>query len=145
MSIIQRHYKERYYNHTIMENLSPFELQKLQEENPNKIIVIKFSAEWCVPCKKIKPLWDEWINKVPTDKIMCITIDIDESLDLFMTFKRKKIINTIPTLMAFYGSKYVNTARDEWYMPEDLVGGNERDINDFFDRCLQKIHKETII
>ena len=47
--------------------------------------------------------------------------------------------------MAFYGSTLVDTARDEWYMPEDLVGGNERDINDFFDRCLQKIQKETII
>ena len=144
MSIIQRHYKER-YNNTIMDNLSPAELQKLQIENPDKIIIIKFSAEWCAPCKKIKLLWDEWINRVPADKFLCITVDIEESLDLFMTFKKKKIINTIPTLMAFYGSKFIDTVRNEWYLPDDLVGGSIEDVNDFFGRCLQKIEKETII
>ena len=78
MSIIQRHYKERYYNHTIMENLSPFELQKLQEENPNKIIVIKFSAEWCVPCKKELPDLSLLNLKLKKHNIEVLTISIDK-------------------------------------------------------------------
>jgi thiol-disulfide isomerase/thioredoxin len=119
----------------VIENLTPKELQTLQESFPDRLIVIKFYANWCGPCKKIQPLWDDWLEKVPTT-IICVSIDIDESLDLYMLFKSKKIINSIPAMIAFYGAN--NLTREFWYMPDDVVGGNLNDVNDFFNRCISK-------
>ena len=120
---------------SVIENLTPKELQTLQNSFPERNIIIKFYANWCGPCKKIQPLWEEWLEKVPLNTI-CISIDIDESLDLYVLFKSKKIINSIPAIIAFWGGN--NLTRENWYMPDDLVGGNLNDVSDFFQRCISK-------
>ena len=32
--------------------------------NSKQLIIIKFTATWCAPCKKIKPLCDHYIQKL---------------------------------------------------------------------------------
>ena len=32
----------------------------------NELLIIKFTADWCQPCKTIKPICDEYINKSPS-------------------------------------------------------------------------------
>jgi len=44
----------------------------------NKIVIVDFYAEWCTPCKKLKPILQE-IEKENKDKISLITIDIDKN------------------------------------------------------------------
>ena len=47
--------------------------QKVLNENQNKVF-IKFSADWCGPCKTIKPIVDQWIPKFPAEKVHCPSV-----------------------------------------------------------------------
>ena len=62
------------------------QLIELINNNP-RIIVIKLGAEWCGPCKRIEPLVTDFFNKSPKDCV-CVSIDIDESMDIFAIYKR---------------------------------------------------------
>ena len=119
---------------TIITSLTPEELFNLQRSSTNMVIVVKFGAEWCGPCKKIKPLWNEWITLVPNN-IIIVDIDIDESIELYVQLKAKKMVKGVPTILAFAGD--VN--REQWYIPDDSVsGGNEGDVKNFMNRCFVK-------
>ena len=128
--------EKRIAEKSIIKGLTQAELVILQTSFPERIIVIKFSAEWCVPCKKIKPIWTKWLETVPLN-IICIEVDIDESLDLCMSFKNKKIINGIPAILAFYG----DVKRDSWFLPDDIFAPKkviEEEAKEFLGRCSQK-------
>jgi len=119
---------------SIITSLTPQELITLQGSLNNRILVIKFGAEWCGPCKKIKPLWNEWITLVPAN-IIIVDIDIDECIDLYVQLKAKKMVKGVPTILAFSG----NVRREQWYIPDDSVsGGNEGDVKNFMNRCFVK-------
>ena len=122
---------------SIIKGLTQAELILLQNSFPERIIVIKFSADWCIPCKKIKSIWKKWLDTAPTN-IICIEIDIDESLDLYVYFKNKKIVNGIPAILAFYGD---TLKRDSWFMPDDIFAPKkviEEEAEEFLGRCSQK-------
>ena len=118
----------------IITSLTSEELFTLQRSFHDRVIVVKFGAEWCGPCKKIKPMWNEWISLVPSN-IVIVDIDIDESIDLYVQLKAKKMVKGVPTILAFYG----DLKRDQWYIPDDSVsGGNEGDMKNFMNRCFIK-------
>lgn len=119
---------------SIITSLTPEELFTLQRSLRDRLIVVKFGAEWCAPCKKIKPLWNEWISIAPSN-IVIVDIDIDESIDLYVQLKAKKMVKGVPTILAFAG----DVKRDQWYIPDDSVsGGNEGDVKNFMNRCFIK-------
>jgi len=110
--------------------MTPADLMHLQTNAKNSIIIIKFGAEWCNPCKLIKPTCDEWLKSCPPN-IIYADIDIDESIELYMAFKSKKMIKGVPTILAFNTSK----AREHWYIPDDsVIGGDINAVNAFFQR-----------
>lgn len=118
----------------IITSLTSEELFTLQRSFHDRVIVVKFGAEWCGPCKKIKPMWNELISLVPSN-IVIVDIDIDESIDLYVQLKAKKMVKGVPTILAFYG----DVKRDQWYIPDDSVsGGNEGDMKNFMNRCFIK-------
>ena len=49
----------------IITDLTPTDLQQLQTHARGKIVVVKFGADWCKPCKVIKPTCDAWITAAP--------------------------------------------------------------------------------
>ena len=117
----------------IITDISINDFKTLLNNISNKIIILKFTADWCKPCKKIKSCVDEWFNKLP-DNFIIIEIDIDETMDLYYKLKTKKMVNGIPSILAYYG----NTLRtmDEWFIPSDsVIGGNIEEVNLFFSRC----------
>lgn len=114
----------------IITDLTPTDLQQLQTHAIGKIVVVKFGADWCKPCKAIKPTCDAWIATA-SQRIIYVDIDIDEHMDLYMSFKSKKMVRGVPVLLAFDCSKQ----RDHWFIPDDSVeGGDIGALEKFFQR-----------
>ena len=119
---------------TIITELNPEQLQKIQANLGYKVLVLKFGATWCGPCKTIKPLVDLWLQHVPGN-IVFAEIDVEESMDLYAALKRYKMISGIPHMMAFYG----DIKRDLWYIADDSVTGSQDSmVKNFLNRCVLK-------
>jgi len=109
-------------------------VKTLQSSLNNKVLIIKFGAEWCRPCKNIKETCETWFSKLP-ENIIGADIDIDECMDLYMALKTKKMVNGVPSLLAWFG----DNPRDNWFIPDDSVsGGDIQQVNKFFERCFLK-------
>lgn len=104
--------------------------QEALDTNPG-IIIIKFGAEWCGPCKKIESHVKILMNKMPSN-VQNYIIDIDTSLEIYSFLKNKKMVNGIPAILAYYNE---NTS----YIPDDaVIGADAVKINEFFERCYKK-------
>tara|TARA_Y100000996_G_C22365037_1_gene578551 strand:- start:205 stop:576 length:372 start_codon:yes stop_codon:yes gene_type:complete len=112
------------------------ELKSLQINlKNNEIILIKFTADWCGPCKAIKHICDEYKEKM-NNNVHYYEIDIDESLELYVKLKSLKQVNGIPAILCFHENK----ERDYWYCPDDsCLGGNKQNVINFYERCIKKI------
>ena len=102
---------------------------QLLQNNPG-LLVIKFGATWCGPCKKIEGLVHSWFDKMP-DTVQCMAVDVDDCFEVYAFLKSKKMVNGIPAILC-YEKGNVN------YIPNDIViGADNGDIDKFFNRCLQ--------
>ena len=98
---------------SIITTLKPAELTTLQNAFTNRIIVVKIGAEWCGPCKFIKPTWNEWIQKASPNIIIAdLDGDQDENIELIGNLRTKKMMKGIPVIFAYYG----DIQRDHWYI-----------------------------
>lgn len=96
--------------------------------NPG-VIIVRFSATWCAPCKKIKNYVYNKFSNCPGN-IVCCDLDVDENTELYSFFKKNKQVNGIPVLLAFFKG---NTTR---FSNESVTGTNTQQIDYFFDRCI---------
>ncbi len=64
--------------------------------NGEKPVLVDFTAEWCGPCKMMKPVLQELHQKMG-DEIRIIKIDIDQSPQVAAYYS----VNSVPTLMLF--------------------------------------------
>lgn len=70
--------------------------------NSNKLVLIDFYAEWCSPCKKMKPYLEE-ISKEMKDKVVVIRIDADANKSLAKELK----VDALPVLLLYKAKKMV--------------------------------------
>ena len=113
----------------ITEIASLAEFKSILDNNPG-VFIMKLGAEWCGPCKRIEPLVKELMTKVPTDKIQCAIIDVDESFELYAFLKTKKMVNGIPAILAYH-------AGNTHYIPDDVViGADPSQIVELFNRAI---------
>lgn len=102
-------------------------IQELLTKNPG-IIIIKFSAKWCGPCKKIETIVNNFFSTSPPN-VLCCDLDIDVNFDLYSFFKFKKMVNGIPHLMCFVKDNLT-------FVPnESCSGTNLNDLDVFFKEC----------
>ena len=107
---------------------------EILKNNPG-LVIIKFSAEWCGPCKLIKKQVDSYIKNSPDNVQFCV-IDIDENIEVYAYLKNKKRVNGIPAMLCWYKGN-VN------YIPDDMViGANVNEIDLFFSRCAYKVEEK---
>lgn len=78
-------------------------MEVITEENIRQVIqqeeylLFYFTAKWCGPCQKIKPMILKLKEGLQTDKIKFYLIDIDENDDLC----EKCGITSVPTFILF--------------------------------------------
>ncbi len=100
---------------------------KLLEVNPG-LIIVKLGAEWCGPCKVIKPIVDSFFASSPMN-VVCCEIDVDESFDFYAYLKSKKMVNGIPVMLCY---KKGNMS----FIPDESVTGiNPKELDNFFKKC----------
>jgi len=118
----------------IITELNVNQLQTLQASLSNKVLLLKFGADWCGPCKHIAPAYKEFMKMAPVNMLFA-DIDVDDNLDLYMALKKQKMVQGIPVFFAFFG----DVKRDHWFIPDDsVVGADSAAVAQFFNRCLKK-------
>jgi thioredoxin 1 len=72
----------------------------------NEKVVIKFTAEWCKPCKNIQPFYENQ-STLYSDKATFLTIDVDEFEDV----SNKYSVAMMPTFLVVQGPSTLGTYR----------------------------------
>jgi len=103
---------------------------ELLKSNPG-LLIIKFGAEWCGPCKLIENDVKNYFNNMP-DNVQGAIIDVDESFDVYSFLKSKKMVNGIPVVLAYYKGNFN-------YIPDtSVIGADKKQLLAFFQECYKK-------
>lgn len=86
-------------------------------------VLVRFTAEWCGPCKQLAPLLDKALQEHGKGRIAHVAIDIDNNRLIAEQFR----IQSVPTVYAFVGGQPV----------DGFVGmKTERELKAFIDKLL---------
>ena len=68
----------------------------IEIQNLKDIVILKFTADWCGPCKKIKPFCEEYNKKKP-ENVSFYEIDVDDSIDATSITKALRLHGIVDT------------------------------------------------
>lgn len=101
----------------------------------NKVIIVKFTATWCGPCKKIAPLFKTLSDE--NSDIYFIEVDVDKMtksggedvlsncgvtcMPMFITFYDSKIVDNFPGADSEKLTKMVKSINDLYSTTNELI------------------------
>lgn len=96
------------------------------EASLDGVVLVRFTAEWCGPCKQLAPLIDRAIAAVGDARVRQVVIDIDQNRLIAEQFR----IQSVPTVYAFVGGRPV----------DGFVGArSEREVKAFIEKLLETL------
>lgn len=95
-----------------------------EEINKEKLVLVDFWAEWCMPCRMLTPILEKLEQEF--ENVEFAKLNTDENPNIAMKYG----IFSIPTVMMFYRGEVVNSFVGA--MPESVV---RREI----EKALEKI------
>ena len=103
------------------------EFDTILNENEG-VVILKFGATWCKPCKLITPFVSKIIDTL-ADSYTVYDLDIDDNFEIFAYLKSKRMLSGVPSMLAY---KKGNVS----FAPNELVSGTvQTSYRDFFIRC----------
>ena len=107
-----------------MVTISEFEEILHQGVVSRKKVIVKLSATWCGPCKRIRPAWEKLKDLYNLEsKFIILELDVDESTELYTTLKRKRMVNGIPAFLL-----WEPRPRNEWYIHDNGICNGDPNI-----------------
>ncbi len=96
------------------------------EASLNGLVLVRFTAEWCGPCKQLAPLIDKVVAEHGQGRTTQVVIDIDKQRMIAEQFR----IQSVPTVYAFLGGQPV----------DGFVGmKSERELKAFLEKLLASL------
>lgn len=93
------------------------------EASLDNLILVRFTAEWCGPCKQLAPLIEKAIAEAGKGRTRQVAVDIDRNRLLAEQFR----VQSVPTVYAFVGGQPV----------DGFVGvRSERELKAFIEKLL---------
>lgn len=93
------------------------------EASLTSVVLVRFTADWCGPCKQLAPLIDKAVAEVGHGRVSQVVIDIDRQRLIAEQFR----IQSVPTVYAFVGGQPV----------DGFVGAkSEREIKAWIEKLL---------
>lgn len=105
---------------TNIESLHQFE-DLLQQ---HKYVVVKFSAEWCGPCKRIQPVYEKYSDREEYSTVYFTHVDVDEVRDICDKYS----VEGMPTFILFENGSEVSrfSGASETKLNEMLKNTNDQ-------------------
>jgi thioredoxin 1 len=82
-------------------NLTDFNLRLGTSTSP---VLVKFTAEWCGPCKKIEPVFVDLVNVF---NVKLLEVDVDKCVDVSEAYS----ISSMPTFIMFKNGTAVDSMK----------------------------------
>ena len=86
--------------------------------NENKYVFIKWGADFCGPCKKIQPFYDQLAETYKKDAVF-ITLEVDN--DEFEDRVHENNVSSIPLFQMYVNGK----------LSKSMVGSNKTELKSF--------------
>ncbi|MEZ2759422.1 thioredoxin family protein [Providencia vermicola] len=79
------------------------------QEQDSPVVVVYFSASWCIPCKKMKPVFEQLANHFKKSAVKFGMVDIAQSPILAPKYG----IKSVPTIAIFKESRLIKVIAGE--------------------------------
>ena len=106
------------------------QLVSVLEYNPG-VVILKFTADWCTPCKNIHDYVYDKFASLP-DTCVCADLDVDLNFDLYALMKSKKQVRGIPAILAYRKGNVT-------YAADESVSGSDTSELDYFFRQIMEM------
>jgi thioredoxin 1 len=103
---------------------SPEEWERLTIDSEGLIIVCKFTATWCKPCKEIQPVFESMSNTCDSTLIRFATVDVDVLDDIASTYK----VLSLPTFVTLQNGRVL----------EKYSGSNPEQLKNLISQSITK-------